>query len=166
MTYPVGQPRPLAYITARSIAIDEPGNYSYKAIPVGTILYRYTGNTYSTNPLPTGVMVSESGSLEQPFFEVPLDALRVHQYMPGKTEALPEITPDPIPDQYTNTENIWHWVSPRFCLTVMGQDGTQLVKLFETDSGLLDVEWSDPPKHTEAAHRFIEGVIQIWNSLR
>jgi len=58
------------------------------------------------------------------------------------------------------------WAQPRFCLTVTGQDGIQLIKLFETDSGLLDVEWSDPPRQTEAAHRFIEGVIQIWNSLR
>ena len=55
---------------------------------------------------------------------------------------------------------------PRFCLVITAQDGTQLVKLFETDSGLLDVEWSDPPRHSESAHRFIEGVIQIWNSLR
>jgi len=107
MTYPVGQPRPLTYITARDLGIDDPGNYSDRPIPAGTILYRYTGNTYSTSPLPTGVLVSDTGPLDQPFFEVPLDALRVHQLMPGKTEAFPEITPDPIPDQYINTENIW-----------------------------------------------------------
>lgn len=91
MTYPIGQPRPLTYIVARNIRIDEPGNFSYKAIPAGTLLYRFTGNTYSTYPLPTGVMVSETGPTDLPFFEVPLAALRVHEYQPGKTEVLPAI---------------------------------------------------------------------------
>jgi hypothetical protein len=89
MTYPIGQPRPLSYTVARDIAIDEPGNFSYKAIPAGTLLYRYIGNNYATYPLPTGVMVSETGPVDVPFFEVPLSALRVHEYQPGKTQALP-----------------------------------------------------------------------------
>lgn len=94
MTYPIGQPRPLTYITARDIAIDEPGNFSYKALPAGTLLYRYTGNNYMTSPLPTGVMVSETGPTDLPFFEVPLAALKVHEYQPGKTEAMPMLEPD------------------------------------------------------------------------
>ena len=107
MTFPIGQPRPLSYITVRDLAIDEPGNYSYKAIPAGTILYRYTGNTYGTNALRTGVMVSETGPVGQPFFEVPLDVLQVQEYMPGKTEAL-EIIPDSIPEPPAYT---WPWPS-------------------------------------------------------
>lgn len=89
MTYPYGQPRPLTYITVRDIAIDEPGNFSYKAIPIGTLLYRFAGNAYGTYPLPTGVMVSETGPTDLPFFEVPLAALRINEYQPGKTEPLP-----------------------------------------------------------------------------
>ena len=91
MTYPIGQPRPLTYIVARNIGIDEPGNFSYKSIPAGTLLYRFSGNNYGTHPLPTGVLVSETGPTDLPFFEVPLAALKVHEYQPGKTEVLPAI---------------------------------------------------------------------------
>lgn len=89
MNYNDGQPRPLAYVVIRNLACDEPGNFSYKEIAAGTLLYRYTGHTYNTAPLPTGVMVSTTGPLDTPFFEVPLSALKVYEYLPGKTEVLP-----------------------------------------------------------------------------
>lgn len=54
----------------------------------------------------------------------------------------------------------------KFSMTVHAKDNTMLMRLFENEEGLLDVEWNDPPRQTEAAEAFIAGVTQLWNSLR
>jgi hypothetical protein len=57
-------------------------------------------------------------------------------------------------------------VPQRLTLNLDSADGTPLATLFENGEGVLDVEWlTDPPRGTEAAQQFLEGVRQLKGNL-
>lgn len=61
----------------RDVEPGESGFYGDRKYSAGEKIYRWTGNTFGESPLVTGMFVSEFGSREFPFFEVPADCVRV-----------------------------------------------------------------------------------------
>jgi hypothetical protein len=78
---------PQMYIVTRTLVVDDPDNFAGRMVFRGEVFYKFTGNTYNSEPLPERVNLSSAGPTTYPFFEFPLKALRT--YLPSETEPTP-----------------------------------------------------------------------------
>jgi len=78
---------PQMYIVTHTLMEDDPDNFAGRMVFRGEVFYKFTGNTYDSEPQSGRVNLSSAGPMTYPFFEFPLQALRA--YIPSEAESTP-----------------------------------------------------------------------------